>query len=168
MKRGSPTGEGEHAIGYRKPPRANQFVKGQSGNPSGRPKGKSKSARPSSFAIILDRTLTIERDGRAREVTVEEALQHKLLQDALAGDRSAERQVMKMIMRREKARAAMSPPPSPPQLLIESDDPDNANEALVILGIAQASQLDGHPRLKLLPWAVQAALDRRRRPNLEP
>src|SRR6266550_4325321 len=34
-----PDEEGDHEVGYRKPPRHTRFTKGQSGNPRGRPPG---------------------------------------------------------------------------------------------------------------------------------
>ncbi len=49
-------------------------------------------------------------------------------------------------------------------------DPTNAEEALLILGIAghdpRWAQAEGEERLLLEPWAVQAALSRRRRSPL--
>ena len=48
--------------------------------------------------------------GKAREVTVDEALQHKTYQQAIAGNRMASREVLKMIAKREKALAAKRVP----------------------------------------------------------
>ena len=39
--------EGDHEVGYGKPPRRSQFVKGQSGNPRGRPPGAKNLSRQS-------------------------------------------------------------------------------------------------------------------------
>jgi hypothetical protein len=70
-----------------------------------------------------------------------------------------------MIEKRERARQISEPPRTGVTVRrIEPVDPDNANEALIILGIAQAIKESNEPRLKLLPWAVQAALRRRGRP----
>lgn len=49
--------------------------------------------------------------------------------------------------------------------LVEPVDPENANEAMILLGIAERDTRDYGPndeyeRLLLLPWAVQAALSR--------
>ena len=68
-----------------------------------------------------------------------------------------------MIARRETAIAAKSPQSKVVKLVQEFEDPGNANAALVILGIATQTDFSGHPRLKLLTWAVQAALSRRGR-----
>ncbi|TNE94823.1 MAG: hypothetical protein EP337_00020 [Rhodobacteraceae bacterium] len=150
-----------------KPPMASRFRKGQSGNPKGRPKREATSARASVFDIIVDKTLTITRKGVPHEVSVEEALQHRTYQDAVAGNRTARREVLKMIAKREQALAKMAPAASPEVTFRQEEDPANANGALRILGIACEDHYDFGPndkyeRLQLEPWAVQAALSRRR------
>ena len=156
----------DYEVGYRKPPAAGRFSKGRSGNPTGRPKGADRQPKTSAFEVILAKTLTVDRNGRQVEITLDEALQHKILQDALAGNRSARREVMKMLLTRESALAAGAPLAPPATLRVEPHDPDNANEALTLLGVAAADPDYGLPRLKLQVWAVQAALNRRRRPRL--
>jgi hypothetical protein len=114
---------------------------------------------------VIDRTLTLTQNGKPREVTVEEALQHKTYQDAIAGNRAARREVLKMIAKREKWLAAKAPKNRSIEMLLEPADPDNANEALILLGIAEPDTRwngpnDKYQRLLLQPWAVQAALSR--------
>lgn len=144
-----------------RPPAASRFRKGESGNPKGRPRSR-PTPLPSAFDIVMDRMLTVRQNGRQREVTVEEALQHKTYQDAIAGNRAAQREVLKMIAKRESWLAAKAPKRHRPvEWRIEPTDPDNADEALILLGIAEPdARWDGHPRLLLHPWAVQAALSR--------
>lgn len=158
-------------VGPGNPPVASRFRKGASGNPKGRPKAKPHKARSSSgsaFDVIVDRTLTITRGGLQREVTMEEALQHRTYQDALAGNRPARRQILKMIAKREKWLAEKSSKTvSPVELRTEPVDPTNTDEALLLLGIANhnpAREAVRSDRAQLLlePWAVQAALSRRR------
>ncbi len=156
--------------GHKSPPSATRFRKGQSGNPAGRPKKATVAPQASAFDIVIDRRLTITQGGRPRDVTIEEALQHKTYQDAIAGSRIARREVLKMIAKREQALAARQPRPTRPGLRLERKDPANAEAALLILGIAgldpRWAGVEGHDRRLLLePWAVQAALSRRgRRP----
>lgn len=101
---------GDDDIGRREPERSGRFEKGQSGNPKGRPrKGRNEAAEASAFDVIVEKTLTITRDGVQREVTVEEALQHRTYQAALAGDRAARREILKMIAKREAALAKTRP-----------------------------------------------------------
>ena len=147
------------------PPVSTRFRKGQSGNPRGRPRKQHK-IQSSAFDVVIDRTLTIVQGGRSREVTVDEALQHKTYQDAIAGNRAARREVLKMIAKREKAITKRAPRPKPLEVLTETEDPTNADEALLILGIAcRDLRLSDHPaereQLLLEPWAVEAALSRR-------
>src|SRR5476651_446459 len=39
MAKGNSGSTGEYAVGFAKPPQSNQFKRGESGNPKGRPKG---------------------------------------------------------------------------------------------------------------------------------
>jgi hypothetical protein len=159
------------------PPKRSRFKKGQSGNPAGRPrKIKSAPASGSPFDIVFDRTLTIRTGGEAREVDVEEALRHKTLQDALAGNRPARRKILSMIARREAERAKRGGRTKAPggkiPWKIENASPFEPNEATLILGIVRKDPawedpqsymkpVDGD-RFLLEPWAVQMALGRRR------
>ena len=93
-------------VGPGNPPKGKRFRKGVSGNPSGRPKKKRAPDSGSAFDLVIDKTLTITQDGEFCEVTVEEGLQHKTYQDAIDGDRSAQREILKMIAKREKYFAA--------------------------------------------------------------
>ena len=89
--------------------------------------------------------------------------------EAIAGSRPAQRQVLKWIARREKWLAAKGARKHPSvKRLVEPRDPDNVDEALLILGIAEADnrwgETPGEPRRLLLQrWAVQLALSRGRR-----
>ena len=58
-------------VGYRKPPKATRFRKGQSGNPKGRPKGKPNAA--AAILRALGAKLVINDHGRRRKVTKYEA-----------------------------------------------------------------------------------------------
>ena len=51
-------------VGYRRPPKASQFKKGQTGNPGGRPKKRGTS----DFDLdkLLDRPMTVKIDGQPR------------------------------------------------------------------------------------------------------
>src|SRR5688500_9307636 len=95
-------------VGPGRPPAGSRFPKGRSGNPKGRPRSRPLPA-PSAFDIVIDRTLTVTQGGRARELTLEEALQHKTYQAAIAGNRAARREVLKMIEKRERWLAANAP-----------------------------------------------------------
>jgi hypothetical protein len=145
-------------VGPGKPPVESRFGKGQSGNPKGRPKNP-KPPAASAFDIVIDRTLTVTQGGRPREVTVEEALQHRTYQDAIAGNRAARREVLKMIAKREQYLAARLDDTKPIVECRREYDSDNANAAFVILGIAREGGRFGE--FVLESWAVQLALSRR-------
>ena len=164
------TSSGE-AVGHKRPPSSSRFVKGRSGNPKGRPR-KEQARTASAFDVIFDRTLTVTQGGSSRELTIDEALQLKTYQEAITGNRSARREVLKMIAKREKVLASRAPPHKPIDVQIEREDPRNADEAMLILGIAcpdpsWAGREGAQERLLLEPWAVQAALSRRGPKNLD-
>ena len=144
------------------PPKSGKFRKGVSGNPKGRPKG-SGAPRRSAFEILVDKTISVVENGKPRELTIDEALELRIYQDALAGNRAARRQVLKMIEEREEWFANRPIKRRPIEQLIEHD-PLNAHEALILLGIAERGSPwchgDRYDRLLLSPWAVQVALSR--------
>jgi hypothetical protein len=83
---------GDYPIGYRKPPRQSQFKKGQSGNPSGRPKGTVN------FATALDHALSaqvvVNEGGQRRTVSKLEATVTQLVNKATLGDPRATQQLL--------------------------------------------------------------------------
>lgn len=148
-----------------KPTNPGRFRKGQSGNPGGRPRRSSRGPETSAFEILLDKTLTVTKGDKTREISMEEALQQRTFQDALAGKRMAVREVVKWIIMREAWFAKHAPPLRRILPYKTSPDPDNADAALVLLGIA-ASNRDRadlnleRAQLLLELWAVQLALRR--------
>lgn len=140
-----------------------RFVKGQSGNPNGRPRKRRPNV--SAFDIVFDKRLTITENGVERELTVDEALQLQTYQAALKGSKLAVRQVLKMIEKREKAfQAKATKIESKPSAIAVSYDSDSANEAMLLLDILCCNpdplMRDGPRPLLVQPWAVQAALSR--------
>jgi hypothetical protein len=146
------------------------FRKGRSGNPGGRPTA-SRAPQASAFDAVVEKTLSVPHQNGTREITMEEALQQRTYRDAIAGKSMAQREVAKWIMKREAWLAKHAPKPSRRTIpLLSSPDPDNADAALLLLGIAapNPARADiGADRAQLLlePWAVQAALRRRRGGN---
>ena len=142
-----------------------RFKRGQSGNPKGRPR-KPKPPAPSPFAI-LDEMLTVHEPESVSELPLEDAMLIKTYQRAIAGSRRAGKKIVKMILEREKLRSkSRAPRSSRITSKIERGDPENALEALEILGISSmmadsnaGDSRNGH--LCLERWAVEAALRRR-------
>ena len=89
----------------------------------------------SAFEVIVDKTLTVARRGGTREITMEEALQQRTYQDALEGKRPAMREVLRWIKKRE-AWLAEHMPKACDFVHRFTSDPDNADTALLLLGIA--------------------------------
>lgn len=147
-----------------------RFVKGQSGNPNGRPRKRRPNV--SAFDIIFDKRLTVTQNGVDRELSVDEVLQLKAYQAAIVGNRPAVRQVIKMIEMREQALARRAPAPRATAIRIGTeDDPRNADAAMMILGITVADPSWDEPckygtRMKLATWAAQAGISRPGRKRL--
>lgn len=147
-----------------------RWQKGQSGNPAGRPRKR----RPhiSAFDIIFEKSLTVTQNGVERELTVEEVLELKTYQAALKGSKLAVRSVLRMIEKREAALAKLAPVPAvSPVRLRSEDDPRNADEAMLLLGItvpdpSWSRSCEYGTRMKLATWAAQAGLSRPGRKRL--
>jgi hypothetical protein len=152
---------------FRSAPNPGWFAKGRSGNLKGRPTS-SRPSQASALDVVVEKTLTVTHQGGTREITMEEALQQRTYRDAVAGKRMAQREVLKWIMKREVWLAKHAPKASWPAITRHiSPDPDNADAALLLLRIAtpnpaRADISADRAQVLLEPWAVQAALRRRR------
>jgi hypothetical protein len=74
-------------VGYCKPPAHTKFVKGQSGNPRGRPKGSQNLA--TLLAKAGRQRIRVTENGRTRHITKFEALMLQLINKAVSGDLKA-------------------------------------------------------------------------------
>ena len=81
-------------IGYCKPPKDHQFKPGQSGNPAGRPKGKSSSSIREAIAAGLRKTVTVKVGGRPTRMTQADLIATQLLLKASSADIRALQLVM--------------------------------------------------------------------------
>jgi hypothetical protein len=86
---------GGYDVGYRKPPKATQFKKGQSGNPKGRPKGSKNFG--TQVASTFSRKISVHEKGKERRITMAEAILLKLSARAIAGDMAAVRAAIALL-----------------------------------------------------------------------
>lgn len=95
-------------VGYRKPPVAHRFRKGQSGNPAGskRKRGKRGSAKTLKAVLIdeLSQSIAVTEGGRRRRVPRQTALIKKIIADALSGDAKARSQLIQLANKAEATR----------------------------------------------------------------
>ena len=107
---------GGYPIGYGKPPRQTRFKKGQSGNPTGRPKGTPN------FATALEQALgeqvVVNEGGHRRTVSKLEATVKQLVNKATMGDPRATQQVLNVL---HVLDSEASEPSTPSLSLTESD-----------------------------------------------
>jgi Family of unknown function (DUF5681) len=79
------TGRGaDYTVGYGKPPQHSRFVKGQSGNPKGRTKGRRNLS--ATLLAILNERVTVTENGRRRTISKLEAAFKQIVNRAAAGD----------------------------------------------------------------------------------
>ena len=146
----------ESDVGYRNPPKATRFPKGQSGNPAGRPRGRHREAP---YEAVLGQMVKIREGGAERNVTAAEAFLLKLTKRALEGDDAAARAALAAI---EEARERNGPGyPLPLTIIRKIVDPGSVTHALEPLRMAK--KLDPYretARMELEPWIVEAALTR--------
>ena len=87
----------DYEVGYRKPPVAGRFKPGRSGNPRGRPKQPSVQG---AFDRVATRTLSIRVGGRKRRLSLAEAIFLDVGHRAVKGDRSAQKDFIKLTIAR--------------------------------------------------------------------
>ena len=83
---------GGYPIGYGKPPAQTRFKKGQSGNPTGRPKGTPNFA--TALEQALNEQVVVNEGGQRRTVSKLEATVKQLVNKATLGDPRATQQVL--------------------------------------------------------------------------
>jgi hypothetical protein len=122
---------------------------------------------------LFDSRGGVMQDGVERQMTFDEVLTLKIYQNALEGSPLDRRKIIRMIEKRDvirtaKQKSGTSEAKNIPKLRMLMD-PRNADAAMLILGIARhnpkyedVTQSHEHTHLVLEPWAVQAALSRRR------
>ena len=76
--------EGDHQVGYGKPPHHTRFVKGQSGNPRGRPPS-AKNLKTLLNKALNERVVVTENGGR-RKISKREAIVTQLVNGSAKGD----------------------------------------------------------------------------------
>ena len=81
--------------GYGKPPKKYQFQKGTSGNPRGRPKGKSSLL--SDLNKIVNQKISVNLNGQNMRLTKRQAFLQRVANDAIAGSASAARLLYELL-----------------------------------------------------------------------
>ena len=106
-------GKSAYAIGYGRPPEGSRFKPGQSGNPSGRPRGRRRRKDlPQLLDELFAKRLTVTENGRRKSFAAIELVLTRLLRDAIRGDIRATHQVLKLVERY---------PPQPEPARVEDD-----------------------------------------------
>jgi len=85
----------EDDVGYRKPPKANQFKPGQSGNTAGRPK-RHKSLN-TIIKNVAQKKVTVRSAKGSKKMPAMEALVEKTMNSALSGDHKSAQTVFTMM-----------------------------------------------------------------------
>jgi hypothetical protein len=145
----------QEILGYRNPPLASRFRKGQSGNPKGRPRGRS-SELP--YEAVLGQEVTIRENGRERRVTAAEAFLLQLTKLGLDGDTAAARAAIAVM---GDIRDTDLSGPYILEIVRSIVDPGSVSAAVECLRIG--TKLDRYretARMMLEPWIVEAALAR--------
>jgi hypothetical protein len=81
----------EYAVGYGKPPKHTRFKPGQSGNPSGRPKGSRSLG--AELNTVLARKIPVRENGQTKHMTILQAILFTAAKTAIGGDHRARQDI---------------------------------------------------------------------------
>src|SRR5216683_1814367 len=97
-------------VGYKKPPKHTRFRKGQSGNPRGRSRGAKNLM--TQLTEALNKKITVNENGRRRQVTKLEAALTQLANRAAQGDLKAMQIFLGLKQQIERSTGASADPGS--------------------------------------------------------
>lgn len=143
-------------VGHKRPPKGSRFAKGESGNPKGRPRGRS---RTPPYEAVLGQMVTIRDGAVEKRMSAAEAFMLHLAKRGLEGDGSAGRALISTIEEVSGRKAVAEAMPI--TIIHASVAPGSVNTALEPLRMAR--KLDPYrpsARMMLEPWIVEAALAR--------
>jgi hypothetical protein len=84
-----------YEVGYRRPPVSRRFQPGRSGNPQGRPRGAKN--LETVLCELAARKVTVHEGGKARRMTLLEAIVWRHASQALKGDRHSTRLIIEAL-----------------------------------------------------------------------
>jgi len=96
----------DYEVGYGRPPKATRF--GVRAQPE-RSKRQFSEKKPPDLAALLDRSVSVSRNGKRTKMHAYEAMLHALAKQALSGQIRALRQILKLF---KEARLLEAPPPA--------------------------------------------------------
>ncbi len=91
------SGPSDYVVGYRRPPKASQFMAGKSGNPKGRPKGSRTVAAV--LQDIIRQKIAVTENGKTRRIPALEVMLRRLANDAMRSDPRAIKLLLSLVDR---------------------------------------------------------------------
>ena len=120
---------GDYLVGYRRPPVGTQFQKGQSGNPSGRPKGSKGISDV--IAAALSEKVTVTMNGKRQTITKLQAAFTQMANQAAGGDAKAAKLMIELLHQSEARDDARANGPG-----VGADD-RKANDQLMLKALGE-------------------------------
>jgi hypothetical protein len=87
----------DYVVGYRRPPKASQFMAGKSGNPKGRPKGSRTVGAV--LQDIIRQKIAVTENGKTRRIPALEVMLRRLANDLMRSDPRAIKLLLSLVDR---------------------------------------------------------------------